>query len=78
MNSKRVLVDQRGRSVRQNGTGGIAHCKFRRLTINESSFKDALEVMSMRAQHCRAINEQGIEEAHQMEFLAEKGHKSGR
>lgn len=46
----------------------------RRLALAESSFKAALEVLSMRAQYFRDITENGIEQARQMAFLVEQGH----
>lgn len=46
----------------------------RRLALAESSFKAALEVLSMRAQYFRDITENGLEQARQMAFLVEQGH----
>ena len=45
----------------------------RRLALAETSFRAALEVLSMRGQYFREIVEHGVEEARQMAFLVEQG-----
>jgi len=46
----------------------------RRLKLAEMSLAAVVEVLSMRAQYFRDINDQGMEMARQMAFLVEQGH----
>lgn len=44
------------------------------LSLVETSFKVALEVLYTRAQYFHDIMDHGVEEARQMAFLVEQGH----
>lgn len=61
--------------VAKEQDGGAADLR-RRLSLAESSFKAALDVMSMRAQHFRDVMKGGVEIIRQISFLVDQGHDS--